>query len=801
MNQMDEDTENPPSQARSGTSTDEIGVDNQILEAVNAGNVSIVQEWTNRVGNLPDGRDRLTKAFLSCAYDAPDASLKAIWDSGLVDIRQPDDINRRNILHKAAISGRTELLRIGLEGGADVRAVDVYLRVPLHYASMHGYTSMIDALVQAAPNTINVKDIDKFSPLVHAIVHAQLECVHKLLEYGAAIDPASETDHIPLNLACQHGSLPIVALLLRKKPQILPDAEGLYPQHLVARSARNVRLLHLLREYGADLDQPDKLYQWTPLFHASSEGNVEYLRALLDSDVNHRILDEKGFSAMYYATWEGHIECMHLLATRGVGRGNSISAPITTGSTSRTPSITSSTRLVPSSATPIALQADASNIPEITLPPPILPVRRYGHNYLDNKTFISIKFGNLDYLPIEFYNNTKYPASRLTVSSKSSDLIPRNLLLPIQDESTVISFQIDNIDSFSIDFDIYPTFGSRIIGRAVASSRIFTQPHRSRPGSPSSGTCDLELFDPRLRVIGHISFKFTVVKPFPGTPLEITHFATYWRATSRLDSLSESSASNAGSSSSTAGPTATTLITGSSLSGEYVRLFCQTTSDGVPVLWPRWTVDHEGLHVPISSLSHADFDMIGRRRRGGQDVSLVLQQLLNATQEDIPRVHQVLAEAFVTLRQALRMLPTSLNVEVHVLFPNEREGGRTGGASVNDVVDSLLAVVFEHARTLRGGAVGAVGTVGGVNGAGGGVASGTGGVGVGVSAGVGLSGVGGVRGVVFSSFNPDVCTAINWKQPNCEFFLLLFFGSIWLFFAIMVCLPVFLFFGQFWFLR
>ena len=25
------------------------------------------------------------------------------------------------------------------------------------------------------------------------------------------------------------------------------------------------------------------------------------------------------------------------------------------------------------------------------------------------------------------------------------------------------------------------------------------------------------------------------------------------------------------------------------------------------------------------------------------------------------------------------------------------------------------------------------------------------------------------RKIVFTSFHPDICTALNWKQPNCEF--------------------------------
>ena len=146
---------------------------------------------------------------------------------------------------------------------------------------------------------------------------------------------------------------------------------------------------------------------------------------------------------------------------------------------------------------------DPDAIPSLSLPPPIIPLRRYGHNFLETtKTFILLSFDDLDCDAIEFYGDSKYPAARLTISSKSSDLIPRNVPLPVQDDFKNISFQIENLDAFSIDFDIFPTFGSKVIARAAASSRVFTGKRRS------CGKWHLELFDPRLRAIGRISFRF-----------------------------------------------------------------------------------------------------------------------------------------------------------------------------------------------------------------------------------------------------------------------------------------------------
>jgi len=169
----------------------------------------------------------------------------------------------------------------------------------LHYASMHGRLDMLDTLLQADPSTIDLIDHDNFTPLIHSIIHGHLSCVQRLLAASARIDPASEAEHIPLNLACEHGAVEIVELLLQHGARILADAEGLYPQHLVARSGQTPQLLRLLQRYNADLDQCDKLYGWTPLFHAASEGNVPCLQELLNVGANANIADEKDLPAVY----------------------------------------------------------------------------------------------------------------------------------------------------------------------------------------------------------------------------------------------------------------------------------------------------------------------------------------------------------------------------------------------------------------------------------------------------------------------------------------------------------------------
>ncbi|KAH8687818.1 ankyrin repeat protein nuc-2 [Tricladium varicosporioides] len=686
--------------------TDEGDADTLLLETVISGNLEPLKDLLLRLKTAADpngSRDvalleRVTRTFLAAINEAPESALQLLLDTGLVDIQSEDDINERNCLHQAAIYSSSFVLGVGLSSGVKTSRTDVYGRVPLHYACMHGRLDMMEALLQADQGTINLIDHDNFTPLIHAIIHGHLECAERLLLRSARIDPISETDHVPLNLACEHGSVAIVELLLKHGAAILPDAEGLYPQHLVARSGQTPQLLLLLKDYSADLDQIDKLYGWTPLFHAASEGNVPCMQTLLEVGVKTNILDEKDLSAMYYAAWEGHLECMRLLSSiPGQTRGT------------RQPGGTPIAVLT--SSAPVPMSIDADGIPELELPPPIIPLRRYGHNFLDTKTFVQISFEENGEQPITFFHDSKYPAARLTISSKLSDLIPKNILLPFQEDTRLVSFQIDNLDSFAIDFDVFPTYGARVIAKTVALPSTF------RASMSSSGRCCLPLFDPRLRAIGQITFNFQVIKPFQGKALEITDFETYWKATSQFDHR----------------PSA--FITGSSLSGHYIQLYVQHTCDGVPVLWPTWTMDYMDIKFPVSRLTYAQFISAGSRgARKLED----LAGLSNLPLESIEDIHKILSTSAISLKHALELLPQGMHVNIQVLYPSaeEEKALRLGPTiNVNLFGDAILGVVFDHARFLRERSPDSM------------------------------------RSIAFSSYNPTVCTALNWKQPNYPVFL------------------------------
>lgn len=134
--------------------TDEGDADTLLLDTVLTGNLESLRDLLTRMQSANrdgDGgsslMERITRTFLAAIQEAPQESLRVLLDTGLVDLHSYDDINERNCLHQAAIYGKQHVLEWGLSVNVAVDRTDVYGRVPLHYASLHGRLEMLKVLL------------------------------------------------------------------------------------------------------------------------------------------------------------------------------------------------------------------------------------------------------------------------------------------------------------------------------------------------------------------------------------------------------------------------------------------------------------------------------------------------------------------------------------------------------------------------------------------------------------------------------------------------------------------------------
>jgi len=559
-----------------------------------------------------------------------------------------------------------------------------------------------------------------------AVISGKASCVRQLLEFKASVNSLNES-YIPLNLACQYSHTEIVLLLLPYYPKISSNSEGLLPLHLAARAGNKEILTALMGYDKSGIDFQERFSLWSPLFFAASEGHDDCVKALLVAGARIDTLDDTGHSAIYWSAWAGHLGCMNLLFEAGARADQ------------RTSVATTSTQIV-RTKTPTIKRTEDLEIPTLSLPPPIIP--SFGHNFLEKKIFVLFRLGG-KYLsdaqavhPVVLYNDASLTSAKLTISPKGcNDIVPRSALLPLtDDDQRSISFYVDNIETFSIDFELYPTFGSKVIGKASALSDIFSQKETASRRTNSGNTlCTLPIFDSRLKVIGEISFEFSIIKPFQGVQLEIGgKIETYWKSTQLLQTPLTRAASSTQSIS--ASQASQSLITASSLQGQFLKVFVQVTRDLVPVVYPFWRLPVDGVDLGVSEVTYDQFQSIVTKSLDSGSRAQKLKSI-----GDTQEAQSIIFECSMSLADLLSALPPSLQLNLQILYPTytEREYLRIDHVpEVNDYIDSILQAVFEHAESSQSSA-----STHQVNDP--------------------------SRAIIFSSFNPDVCTALNWKQPNC----------------------------------
>jgi CDK inhibitor PHO81 len=455
----------------------------------------------------PSNKDHIVRILWRAAIEAPRDVADMIVACPTFDIEAVDDISGRTFLHEAAISGQSWLVQLALSRGVAPAKLDVYARSALHYAALKGHSDVCRALLDSGSPS-DALDTDNFSPLVHATVNGHLECCRTLLVDGH-VNPMSAQagkDLAPLALACQHGYKDIVLLLLAHGAVSQPNSNGELPLHLAAHEG-HAEICSLLLP-GSPQDLPDKYNEWTPLFHAARYGNLECVQLLLEAGHNPDAVDDVGRQPVHYAAWFGHMDCVQALvqAVQSPHDGMSVAKKVA--------SISPASDL----DAPLDFDLDAEPIPTLSLPPPIMPFRVYGHNYLDQNHLVQIALGSpwsshdskvlhpvagVQLIPrLQGLSSKALPQSnpslKLVATSNFSITDPSfNAVLPLSDDQDIFSFQVRELDNLTLQLSVYPSFGSKAIGRAVALSHSFSE-------LQGTGKIILPILDHRLHLIGQV---------------------------------------------------------------------------------------------------------------------------------------------------------------------------------------------------------------------------------------------------------------------------------------------------------
>lgn len=725
-----------------------------------------------------------------------DGKQRLLLESGLADLNSTDDINKRTLAHEAAIHGSLTLLQAAVDAGCGADGADYYGRRPIHYAAINGHSTCLQFLI-ARGCSVGAIDEDGSHAFEYAIVNGHSECARLLLEHERSIVD-DNPDHPALVLACEREQEDIVLALLEVGAKIAPDWQGLYPTHVAARVG-NVKILGLLLEHGAAVNVTEKDLGWTPMFYAASEGNIECVRILVKAGCDLDVVDENGSTAMYFAASQGHLDCLEILlentdGSTGLANPQEQKAPLPLPDTTNDQEqLQKDDYLASGTGDNVELDADADAdaIPSLSLPPPLIPFRVYGHNFLGKHTRVQIRMHSQPQTggpPIRFADHRDISALKLMVVAKpDAGMVPHTVILPLEAASTTFGFPTDDPENFRLEFVLYPSFGLQPIGKAVAlPSLLFS--------SASSGKVSLPLLDRYLKLVAEVSFDYLTIRPFQGAADVQTgnKVNTYWKSTSpglsrqnMADNLVDNNTSGGqspsmyaiGSGSSMTplagraiigSPVSATgggnqesysdipMVVSSSLAAEHICVQVQVCQNGVPVVTPQVYIEvNGGIQLPVCDLTHVEFQK--QHQQMSSPNAKPQPDLLKGTATEW---HGYVQDGGFTLYEVLTMLPVRFGISIQVLSilqdgSNHNSWKCQSSDDVNGYVDAILKTVYNDSQKTSGlqdrerAEYATTASTSGpdrIN--------------------------NGQRNTIFCSYDSHICVALNWKQPNYAVFLL-----------------------------
>ena len=308
-----------------------------------------------------------------------------------------------------SIGGNLPALKLCLQHHAKI-SLDYYGRSPLHYAALKGHadTCLFLLSLKQHQSIFNQADQDGNTPLINSITAGHLKVLEAFIESGASIEPVEigspnqlNTGKIPLTVACQSGHLNIVKYLLSLTKNITlipPTSDGLTTLHISCRQGQTEITKCLIEHmYSSpippsavqdEINRLDAFTGWTPLFFAAAEGHIGCMKLLLEARCRVDLKDDCDWSARTYCLYRGHMDAAALLleyeekkAISDIENANSRNVDYgvleketevrMSGGTLGTLEEKASTGGI---SNPMA-EMDLDDIPSLSLPPPIIPLR------------------------------------------------------------------------------------------------------------------------------------------------------------------------------------------------------------------------------------------------------------------------------------------------------------------------------------------------------------------------------------------------------------------------------------------
>ncbi|KAI3323962.1 glycerophosphodiester phosphodiesterase GDE1 [Xylariaceae sp. AK1471] len=665
-------------------------------------------------------------------------------------------------------------------------------RIPLHYAAQYGFVVLCETIMSKmqewsqfdVTNGIDApewQDKEGNAPLHLAVIGGHpltTKCLLKGENWQGSDHihrkPVSQSSAV-LAMATRANFKGIVKMLVEAGVDInWQDATGETALHIAARFGHTECAQVLIEgssEQKSNLELTEKSFAWNALHISAVDGHLPVAELLVKAGINVSKPDSFGWTAKEHAALRGHLGVAGLLEpyTNPSPKGSSLGDSESRSRSSSPPQEISSLE---------DRKSDGST--RITD-----PVKSFGHRYLKDECLVMLSLGSmdmrkdvepvkLDRVPLaEAHTNQLDTALSVVISAQGAHGEPTTIDLPVHDNISTepILFYTSDASKVKMLFDIVPTYSGNEknkIGRAVALLSS-VRPNLGTSRMNLQGDVCVPIMGSNLEVIGAVNFNFLVITPFTHPNMEINSQQTYWKKLASTVLIGHRGLGKnflANKSLQLGENTVSSFIAAANLGAQYVEFDVQLTKDHVPVIYHDFLVSETGIDAPVHTLTleqflHINDGMSGRPRRGsperrrpdvdgssngdaglkqrslsvdfsnksGKDNSLEerMKYTLNYKKSGYKantRGNFVQAP-FATLEELFKKIPENVGFNIEMKYPmlleSEQNYMDTYAIELNSFCDTVLTKVYELAKN---------------------------------------------RHIIFSSFNPDICLCLNFKQPS-----------------------------------
>jgi glycerophosphodiester phosphodiesterase len=665
---------------------------------------------------------------------------------------------------------------------------DALGRLPLHYAAQFGFVVICELVVKYMQewgqfhvehglDALEWQDNEGLAPLHLSVIGGYPLTTRALLHaenwQGQNVQKAALRKEVAkssavLALATKSNSTAIVKLLVEAGVDInWQDATGETALHVAARFGNTDCAKILLQGNAAqkaDFELIEKSFAWTPLHVACVDGHLPIVELLIAAGADLNKADASGWIPREHAALRGHLAIAAKLAEA--------SSLISGASSER--ALSTSRSSAPRVSSVEAVRSQMNGTGRVTE-----PVKTFGHRYLKNESMILVSLGSmdmrkdvpavqLDRVPIAEAHSTQLDtALSVIVTASGAQCEPTIIDLPVQDNISTEPIVFTAVDASKVKlyFDIVPTYAGsheHKVGRGVAVISSLKQAIGLKRMN-LQGDFSVPIMSTSLEVIGCVNFNFLVITPFSHPNMAITAKQTYWREVSSTmvighRGLGKNVTSN--KSLQLGENTLQSFIAAANLGASYVEFDVQLTKDLVPVIYHDFLVSETGIDAPVHTLTLEQFLHVNdgqprfcrppsppkedpqmnvvrgmdRQRSlslGPTGLEFDPSERMKHTRDFKEKGYKAnsrgtfIQAPFTTLEEMLVKLDQEIGFNIEMKYPmlheSEEHEMDTYAVELNSFVDTVLEKVYDLGKK---------------------------------------------RKIIFSSFNPDICLLLSFKQPS-----------------------------------